>query len=28
LSSGSPSDSILEARMMRRKHNHLSEDRT
>ncbi|CAJ0539903.1 Ff.00g072840.m01.CDS01 [Fusarium sp. VM40] len=28
LSFGSPSDSILEARMMRRKHNHLSEDRT
>ncbi|KAF5673309.1 hypothetical protein FHETE_3433 [Fusarium heterosporum] len=27
-SSRSPSDSILEARMMRRKHNHLSEDRT
>ncbi|WZH43529.1 uncharacterized protein QYS62_004536 [Fusarium acuminatum] len=28
LSFGSPSDSILEARMMRRKHNHLSEDQT
>ncbi|KAF4986769.1 hypothetical protein FGRMN_10687 [Fusarium graminum] len=27
-SSRSPSDSILEARMVRRKHNHLSEDRT
>ncbi|KAF5697928.1 hypothetical protein FMUND_15255 [Fusarium mundagurra] len=25
---GSPSDTILEARMMRRKHNHLSEDQT
>ncbi|KAI3584821.1 hypothetical protein IWW34DRAFT_608748 [Fusarium oxysporum f. sp. albedinis] len=28
LYSGSPSDTILEARMMRRKHNHLSEDQT
>ncbi|KAF4436487.1 hypothetical protein F53441_13239 [Fusarium austroafricanum] len=28
LSTGSPSDSILEARMMRRKHNHLSEDQS
>ncbi|KAJ4265447.1 hypothetical protein NW762_004735 [Fusarium torreyae] len=26
--SGSPSDSILEARMMRRKHNHMSEDQS
>ncbi|KAF4483567.1 hypothetical protein FAGAP_11670 [Fusarium agapanthi] len=28
LYAGSPSDTILEARMMRRKHNHLSEDQT